>query len=204
MIDPENYPGASGPPEISKGRMISIIAQTKSWYNGSMPIIVDGHNLIPKIPGINLSDIEDEIKLIELLQDYCRLRRVEIVCYFDKAPQGHPRLQRHGQVTAKFARSGKTADEEIKEHLVRLGRSAREWSVVSSDASIQASARASKARIIPSDAFSREIEAVLSQENASKNASDDISMSPEELEMWLKTFAGEQADQENPANKKRH
>jgi predicted RNA-binding protein with PIN domain len=168
-----------------------------------MPIIVDGHNLIPQIPGLNLSDIEDEIKLIEVLQDYCRLRRVEIVCYFDKAPQGHPRLQRYGQVTAKFARPGKTADEEIKEQLVRLGRSAREWSVVSSDASIQTAARASRARIIPSDVFSREIEAVLFQETNSKEASDNITMTQEELEMWLKTFGGEQTDQENPVKRKR-
>ena len=168
-----------------------------------MPIIVDGHNLIPKIPGINLSDIEDEIKLIAVLQEYCRLRRVAVVCYFDKAPQGHPRIQRYGQVTAKFARPGKTADEEIKEHLLRLGRGAREWSVVSSDASIQTAARASRAHVISSDVFSREIEAFLFQENTSKNASDDISMSPEELDMWLNTFGGEQADQEPPAKKKR-
>ena len=30
-----------------------------------MPIIVDGHNLIPKIPGLNLSDLDDET--IEML-----------------------------------------------------------------------------------------------------------------------------------------
>jgi predicted RNA-binding protein with PIN domain len=159
-----------------------------------MPIIVDGHNLIPKFPGLNLSDVDDEIKLIKVLQDYCRLRRVEIDCYFDKAPQGHPRLQHHGQVTARFARPGKTADEEIVEHLKRLGRSAREWSVVSSDASIQTAARAARARVIPSDVFSREIDALLSKEPPSKSTSEEITMTSEEMEMWLKAFGGEQAN----------
>jgi len=163
-----------------------------------MPIIVDGHNLIPKIPGLDLSDVDDEINLIKMLQDYCRLRRVEIECYFDKAPQGHPRLQRYGQVTAIFARPGKTADEEIKMHLTRLGRSAREWSVVSSDASIQTAARAARARIIPSDVFSREMNAVLLQETSAKGTkSEEVAMTSEELEMWLKEFGGDQPDQKS-------
>jgi uncharacterized protein len=162
-----------------------------------MPIIVDGHNLIPKIHSLNLSDVDDEINLIKMLQDYCRLRRVEIDCYFDKAPQGHPRLQRFGKVTAKFARPGKTADEEIKEHLTRLGRGAKEWSVVSSDASVQTAARAARARIITSDGFARDMEAVLLQETSAKGTTDEIAMTSEELEMWLKAFGGDQPDQKS-------
>jgi hypothetical protein len=34
-----------------------------------MPYIVDGHNLIPKVPGLNLQDMEDELQLVELLQE---------------------------------------------------------------------------------------------------------------------------------------
>ena len=156
--------------------------------------MVDGHNLIPKIPGLSLSDLDDEIKLIQLMQEYCRLRRVEIECYFDKAPQGHPRIQRFGQVIAKFAGPGKTADEEIKERLRRLSRRAREWTVVSSDASIQVAARAAKARIIPSDEFSREIEAALSDNATAQKPPAEENMSEEDLEMWLKAFGADQTD----------
>jgi hypothetical protein len=159
-----------------------------------MPVIVDGHNLIPKIPGLSLSDLDDEIKLVEILQDFCRIRRLEIICYFDKAPHGHPRVQHFGPVTARFARPGKTADEEIKDHLLRLGRGARQWTVVSSDASIQTAARAARARIVTSDAFLREIEAALLQKTTIKDTADEVVMTPEEMEMWLKTFGGDQAD----------
>ncbi|MBP1702274.1 MAG: hypothetical protein H6Q38_1381, partial [Chloroflexi bacterium] len=40
-----------------------------------MPYIVDGHNLIPKIPGLSLRAIDDEMQLIELLQEFCRVQR---------------------------------------------------------------------------------------------------------------------------------
>jgi len=159
-----------------------------------MPIIVDGHNLIPKVPGLSLSDLDDEIQLIQVLQEYCRLRRVEIECYFDKAPQGHPRLQRFGRVVAKFARPGKTADEEIKERLVQLERRAREWIVVSSDASIQTAARAARARLLTSDDFSREIRSVLHNDSTAKKDPTEVSMTAEEMEMWLKAFGADQAD----------
>jgi len=38
-------------------------------------LIIDGHNLVPKIPGLHLKDEDDEVRLIELLQEYCRLAR---------------------------------------------------------------------------------------------------------------------------------
>jgi len=155
-----------------------------------MPIIVDGHNLIPKIPGLSLTDLEDENQLIHMLQEYCRQRRVAVECYFDKAPQGHPRIQRYGQVVARFARPGKTADDEIKEHLRRLERHGREYTVVSSDNSIQVAARAARTRLVSSDEFSRDLQAVLRQRPL-KNSASEETISSEELDMWLKAFGGD-------------
>ena len=53
-----------------------------------MPFIVDGHNLIPKVPGLNLQDMEDELQLVELLQEFCRINRKQVEVYFDNAPPG--------------------------------------------------------------------------------------------------------------------
>ena len=36
-----------------------------------MPYIIDGHNLIPKIPGIDLQDLDDEQKLIDSAAGIC-------------------------------------------------------------------------------------------------------------------------------------
>ena len=158
-------------------------------------IIVDGHNLIPKIPGLSLSDPDDEVQLIQLLQDYCRLRRAKIDCYFDKAPLGHPRIKAYGSVTARFARPGKTADAEIKEHLQRLERRAQDWIVVSSDGSIKAAARAARARLISSEDFAREIQAVRSRKPLEERPASEEQISEDELEMWMREFGENQSNQ---------
>jgi len=49
-------------------------------------IIIDGHNLIPKVSGIQLSDPEDENKLLEMLNEYCRLSRTQAEVFFDGSP----------------------------------------------------------------------------------------------------------------------
>jgi uncharacterized protein len=106
-----------------------------------MPYIIDGHNLIPKLPGLELSDIDDESRLIELLQEFCRRQRKRVEVYFDNAPPVERRAQSFGAVTARFVRQGTTADAAIRARLARLGRSARNWTVVSSDQEVQAAAR---------------------------------------------------------------
>ena len=58
-----------------------------------MPLIIDGHNLIPKIPGLSLQAIDDETQLVELLGEYCRLSRRQVEVFFDNAPPGVPRAR---------------------------------------------------------------------------------------------------------------
>jgi predicted RNA-binding protein with PIN domain len=160
-----------------------------------MPVIIDGHNLVPKIPGIELDNLDDEIQLIELLLEYCRIRRKQIEVYFDKAPQGHPRVQKHGSVTAFFARPGKTADDEIKGRLVRLERGARNWTVISSDGSIQTAARAARAEVITSEEFARELDMIVHSHSSLDKTQGQEELSEEELAMWLELFGGEQGNQ---------
>ena len=50
-----------------------------------MPYLIDGHNLIPKIPGLSLEMLDDEDRLIELLQEFARVRRQRIEVFFDQA-----------------------------------------------------------------------------------------------------------------------
>src|SRR5512141_2224967 len=118
-----------------------------------MPYIIDGHNLIPKIPGLALDAVDDEAQLIVLLQDYCRLARKEAEVFFDNAPAGQPRARNFGLVIARFVRQGTTADQAIRRRLGRLEREARNWTVVSSDLEVQAAARSARAHFISSEAF---------------------------------------------------
>ncbi len=157
-----------------------------------MPLLVDGHNLIPKIPGLSLSDPEDEMQLLQLLQDYCRIRRQEAECFFDLAPFGHPRRRKFGTIRVKFARAGKTADDEIKDRLAELGRQARSYIVISSDLSVQNAARAARARVKTSEDFSAELIAALREGNGpgkkGEDHPDERAVGPDEVDMWIKIF----------------
>ena len=161
-----------------------------------MPYLVDGHNLIPKIPGMDLGAVDDETQLIEMLQEFCRRRRKKAEVYFDNAPAGQPRARSYGLVIARFARTGVSADSLIQAHLQRLGGAARNWTVVSSDHQVQAAARAARAQSIPSEAFAREVIDTLREAASTPKAEGEAEISPEELDDWLALFGGGQGEKE--------
>jgi predicted RNA-binding protein with PIN domain len=152
-----------------------------------MPYIVDGHNLIPKVPGLNLQDMEDELQLVELLQEFCRVNRKKVEVYFDNAPPGGMEVRKFGSVIARFIRQGGTADQAIMNKLKRLSGEARNWTVVSSDREVQAAARKVRAKVLTSEVFARQLQSDL--EGAESVSNDvDKSLSPDELQDWMKLF----------------
>ncbi len=157
-----------------------------------MSIIIDGHNLIPKIKGLALRDLDDEQKLIELLQEYCRLQRKRVEVYFDNAPPGQARSQKFGLVTAHFVRNNKTADDAIRERLQQLKRAAKNWTVVSSDLQVQAAARWAKAQPISSEQFARQLIQTMAAREETTGEPCEPDLDDEEIEQWLKLFGGSQ------------
>jgi len=121
-----------------------------------MGILIDGHNLIPPMPGVNLSDPDDEDQLIRMLQEFCRLRRKTVEVYFDRAPAGRAGSQQHGQVRAHFVLRGTTADAAIMARLKKMGKRAKNMTVVSSDRQVAAAARAVHAGVVTAEAFAKE------------------------------------------------
>ena len=112
-----------------------------------MPYLIDGHNLIPKL-GLRLDSVDDEMELIAILQEFCRIERRQVEVYFDGAPTHQAGTRKLGAVNAHFVRRGATADNAIRSRLKKLGRSAKNWIVVSSDRQVQAEARAAHAEVL--------------------------------------------------------
>ncbi len=153
-----------------------------------MPYLIDGHNLIPKL-GLRLEDVDDELALVERLQAWCRVTRRQVEVYFDGAPAGQAGTRRFGQVVAHFVRLGRTADSAIQARLVALGRGARNWTVVTSDRSLQAMARTCGAAALSSEEFARQMQTDLRP--VSRSTSDEgepPTLSSDELEEWLRLF----------------
>ncbi|MBK5109002.1 MAG: NYN domain-containing protein, partial [Anaerolineales bacterium] len=118
-----------------------------------MPYIIDGHNLIPKVPGLSLEDMDDEQQLVKLLQDFCRVKQKKVEVFFDNAPAGSSGARTFGCVVARFIRQGRTADQAILEKLRRLEGDARNWTVVSSDREVRNSARSVRAKSMRVEEF---------------------------------------------------
>ncbi len=151
-----------------------------------MPIMIDGHNLIPKLPGLGLRDIDDELQLIQRLQAYYLKRHKPLEVYFDGAPPGQQGARRYGMVAAHFVPLGKTADEAIRQRLRRLGGNARNWTVVSSDHQVQADARAARAQVITSEQFAADMQAA--EREAPPQKAGDAPLSPDEVQAWMEEF----------------
>ena len=149
-----------------------------------MPYLIDGHNLIPKM-GLRLDSPDDEMELIAILQEFCRLERRQVEVYFDGAPAPHAGTRKLGTVTAHFVPLGTTADNAIRARLKKMGRTAKNWTVVSSDRQVQADARAAQAEIMSSDAFVGNLKYA---RNTAPKPTNDRKLSSREVDDWLKIF----------------
>ena len=153
-----------------------------------MPYLIDGHNLIPKL-GLRLDSLDDESELIAILQEFCRLERRQAEVYFDGAPLS--RTVKLGTVTAAFISRTTTADNAIRSRVRKLGKAAKNWTVISSDREVQASARAMQAQVISSDEFAKTIKQV---QNSPRAAKGERVVSKEEVEEWMKEFGGKKKE----------
>ncbi len=149
-----------------------------------MPYLIDGHNLIPKL-GLRLDSMDDEMELIAILQEYCRIERKQVEVYFDGAPTQQAGIRKHGSVTAHFVPLKSTADNAIRQRLKTMGKSARNWSVVSSDHRVQLEAREARAEIISSDVFASTLKQA---RNSAPKPTDNRKLSSQEVDDWLKLF----------------
>jgi predicted RNA-binding protein with PIN domain len=105
------------------------------------------------IPGIHLSDIDDEIELIRLLQNFCQRTGKKVEVFFDNAPTGQSREAYYGPVKAIFVPSGRSADKAIAKRLTVLAGVARNWTVVSSDREVRNEGKQAGATILSSKDF---------------------------------------------------
>ena len=154
-----------------------------------MPYIIDGHNLIPHV-GLHLNALDDEMALVDKLRTFCRLKKKRVEVYFDGAPPGENRSRKFGYVTAHFVRRGRTADEAIHARLRKMGNSARNWIVVSSDHEVIMSAKSARASHISSDEFAGQIEdAVFSARSDPNSAEADKKLSVQEVDQWMALFS---------------
>ena len=156
-----------------------------------MHYLIDGHNLIAKLPDIDLSDPDDEVQLVLKLRQWTAVSpKRRITLYFDGGiPGGHNINLSNSQVKVIFVSQGKTADSLLILHINRV-QNPPEYILVSSDQEIIAAANKRKMKHLRSQEFVLH----LSQDRAERTlpsptfSDDDPVVSDAEVEQWLELF----------------
>lgn len=150
-----------------------------------MPYLIDGHNLIPKV-GLRLDSMDDEMELAAILQEFARLKRQQVEVYFDGAPAPHAGTRSLGTVRAHFVRLGQTVDNAIRVRLNKMGKSAKNLIVVSSDHEVQNAARVNGTPFISAEEFVKLLKTAIT--STPKTSTDDKKLSAREVDEWLQLF----------------
>src|SRR5690606_2633567 len=112
-----------------------------------MAFLIDGHNLIARIPDISLSDPDDEAKLVMRLKQYMMRRGKKCTVVFDQGlPGGVSRNLSSANVEVLFAHSKTDADRTLKER-IRSKRDSGYWQVVTNDQALAEVARSGGVKV---------------------------------------------------------
>ena len=160
-----------------------------------MEYYIDGHNLIPKVSGIRLTDENDEQELLERLQEYARLTRRKCTVFFDKSPDSKTKDSSYGTLHVVHVTHLIKADEEIIARVNRLGKNrAKDVTVVSSDQHVQWQSHMAGAQTMQSEKFAGEMNRAFSSGTAVRKVRKqepriEPKLSRKEVDEWLEIFS---------------
>lgn len=170
-----------------------------------MHFLVDGHNLIAKMPDISLSDPDDEAQLILRLRSWVAAsakRRVTV--YFDGGlPGGREPHLSGARLEVVFAAGGRPADDMLIRHIQRV-RNPAEYTLVSSDREIIAAAEKRRMPFLLAQDFAPELAAdAPAAEPPPPTAADKPMLSDAEVAAWMKLFGPEPELPKQPVGRHR-
>ncbi len=151
-----------------------------------MNYLVDGHNLIAKMPDLSLEDTHDEAKLVRRLQMWAAARRKrQVMVIFDRGVVAGKSVElSNNQVQVYFAPADQTADSLLVRHINHVQNPA-EHTLISSDRAIIAAAEARGMRYIFAEVFAAQME---EERQPPPPAPAEPSLSEAEIAEWLDLF----------------
>lgn len=155
-----------------------------------MPYLIDGHNLIARLPDIELNDPNDEALLVQKLNGFVARTKQRCVVVFDHGlPGGESRLSTRG-VRVVFASQRSNADHVIMDRIYKEPNP-RMWTVVSSDNEVLLTARRKQMRTLRAEEFARLLQAPPSPPKPDPGESPDVRLTDAEIDEWLRLFGEE-------------
>jgi len=154
-------------------------------------IIIDGYNLIYAHPELK-KKIESEAEgvreiLVSILAEYLRTRKEKVVVVFDSAERGVVyKSPRPSRLQVRFSKPGLSADQMIV-GMMRSEPRPQKLTVVSSDyKDIGAVANSLGVELLSAETFWERL--TKRKRGAAKEAEKPTSVSPREIEYWLREF----------------
>ncbi len=147
-------------------------------------LIVDGHNLIGKYPGLNFDDSNVKQKLLDILKKYKKAMNVKIIVVFDGVDKAGFGRYQEGDIEVRFS-DNMQADDLIID-LCKEFSHARDTIIVSSDNQVIDAAK--KSGLIPKKAedFVKDINNELARFDSIKQTDDYLS--PVQTDEWMRYF----------------
>jgi len=175
-----------------------------------MDVIVDGYNVIFKVPelGANTKKCDIEIlrnKFLSILEQYMEKRKHKLIVVFDGKDAGISHKSNISGIDVVFPRHGLDADEEIK-RMVRNSNRPREIMVVTSDREIKRSVEKCGSKVMGALDFYRDVTKKIARQTTGGRGHKEIMRdegepmskytgpSKAEAEHWLKVFSDKTGD----------
>lgn len=163
-----------------------------------MNYLIDGHNLIGRLDDIQLSDPDDEAKLVLRLVNWAatgKNRRVIVV--FDGGVPGANWVHfKSDRVKVVFVPQGQTADDWLVRFMrEQVGKNVKDYQLVTGDRAVLKQAENRRIPFVTSAQFAEELAreraywSQLGQENAPPPQRPLLQ--PHEVDAWLQFFGGE-------------
>ena len=152
-----------------------------------MPYLIDGHNLIARLPDIDLGDPDDEAKLVIKLRGFVAMNRKKCTVIFDGGIPGGYSMMSNKSVEVIFASASHTNADDLLRERIRKIADARNWTIVSSDQEILDFARRYKMQVQTSAEFVQYLQRNPRIQD-SRGEATHVQVSKDEVDEWLDIF----------------
>ncbi len=151
-----------------------------------MTYMIDGHNLIGKLPDISLDDPNDEALLVQKLSGFAaRTGKTCLVVFDHGLPGGSSRMSTRS-VQVVFASGRSSADRVMVERIYKI-QDIKGWVIVTSDNDVMSRARRRGMETLHSEEFALLMEAPPPKVVDAGEATD-VNLSAAEVDEWMNLF----------------
>lgn len=152
-----------------------------------MTYLIDGHNLIGRLPDLQLDDPDDEALLVQKLKSFAARTGKRCIVVFDQGLPGGESKMSNSKVKVVFARHDSNADRVMMTRISGI-QNPKDWTVVSSDNDVLAAARRRKMATMKSSEFAGILQRPPEPDKPGVDEAIDTHLSSSQVDEWLTLF----------------